>query len=231
MGLRHALEADHVLAVATLVDNNNSSEAMKQGLVWGIGHTVTLLVFGIISLSFSFLLTENTGHILELIVGIMLIVLGGDLLRKIYRDRPHIHVHQHDGGVNHIHFHTHKLAESPLKKHNNQSHIHNHVKVFPVRALLIGVIHGLAGSSVLIILTLNTIQSPLLGITYILVFGLGSIISMALMSLVIAIPVRFSLKNMHWVYGALRGAIATMTLIFGVFIVYQSGVASGILVL
>lgn len=235
MGFRHALEADHILAVATLVESKNSGEAMKQGLVWGIGHTLTLLVFGAVFVSFDFLITESASHILELIVGLMLVILGIDLLRKIYNDRIHLHPHRHADGINHLHFHAHPTSGNSTTNRSNHnhshSHSHSHIGSFPIRALLIGFMHGLAGSSVLIILTLKTIHSPLTGLIYILLFGLGSIASMALTSAVIAIPVRQSMKGSQWLYGGFRSAIATFTLIFGVYIVYDSGVAGGLLIL
>jgi sulfite exporter TauE/SafE len=231
MGIRHALEADHILAVATLVESKNSGEAMKQGLVWGIGHTLTLLVLGAVFISFDFLITESASHILELIVGIMLVILGIDLLRKIYNDRIHLHPHKHANGINHLHFHVHPTSGNSTNNRSHQSHSHSHIGSFPIRALLIGFMHGLAGSSVLIILTLKTIHSPLTGLIYILLFGLGSIVSMALTSVVIAIPVRQTMKKSQWLYGGFRSAIATFTLIFGMYIVYDSGVASGLLIL
>ena len=231
MGIRHALEADHILAVATLVESKNSGEAMKQGLVWGIGHTLTLLVLGAVFISFDFLITESTSHILELIVGIMLVILGIDLLRKIYNDRIHLHPHKHANGINHLHFHAHPTSGNSTNNRSHQSHSHSHIGSFPIRALLIGFMHGLAGSSVLIILTLKTIHSPLTGLIYILLLCLGSIVSMALTSAVIAIPVRQTMKKSQWLYGGFRSAIATFTLIFGMYIVYDSGVASGLLIL
>jgi len=225
LGLRHALEADHVLAVASLSEAGSSADAIRQGVVWGVGHTTTLLLVGGTILFFDILLTERVGQILEFAVGIMLVILGVDLFRKMVSRRIHLHAHKHADGVNHIHFHAH----SPAGHAGAHAHHHVHVGKFPVRALLVGLMHGLAGSSALLLLTLKTVQSPTEGVLYILLFGLGSIISMGLLSVALAIPLRMSLKKVAWLYGGLQGVIATATVLFGVYIIYSIGVVDELL--
>lgn len=227
MGFRHALEADHLLAVATLSESSHSGKAMVQGITWGIGHTTTLAIAGAAVLYFDFVIVDELSLILELFVGIMLIFLGADLARKIIVGRLHVHVHCHSDGVKHLHLHSHRHQKS----NETALHDHGHSTQFPVRALLIGMMHGMAGSSVLILLTLKTIQSPALGFVYIILFGVGSIISMAMVSIAISVPMKVSLGKSNWLYGGLRTTIATTTLIMGGYIVYETAFNGGLITL
>lgn len=227
MGFRHAFEADHMLAVATLSESARSGEAMKQGITWGIGHTLTLVIIGTSVIYFDFAITEELGLLLEMCVGIMLIILGADLARTIIVSRWHLHTHAHTDGVNHFHLHSHCHE----KESSTATHDHKHSTRFPKRALLIGMMHGMAGSSVLILLTLKTIQSSILGLVYIVLFGMGSIISMAVISIAISVPMKLSIGKINWLYGGLRTAIATSTLVMGGYIVYETGFVSGLVTL
>ena len=97
LGMRHALDADHLAAVATLVSRHNRpGNALRQG-GWGVGHTLTLLMFGSLVIWMESLISEQLARGLELLVGLMLVVLGLDVLRRLYRDRIHIHIHRHSG--------------------------------------------------------------------------------------------------------------------------------------
>jgi len=126
--------------------------------------------------------------VLEGCVGIMLVLLGLDVARRMFRDRMHLHVHEHPGGVRHFHAHSHPAAAD--------AHDHEHAgaarHAFPKRALFIGSMHGLAGSAALILLALRTTDSIGLGLLYMALFGLGSVIGMALLSVIIALPFNYS---------------------------------------
>lgn len=156
LGMRHALEADHVAAVATLTTSTNTlGSAIKQGAVWGMGHTITLFLFGSVVLLSNSIIPEDMAQALEFAVGVMLIVLGIDVLRKILKDKVHFHVHQH-GDLRHFHAHKH----APGTSHSSDSHEHRHDR-FPRKALFIGLMHGMAGSAALILLTLHNGRQPL----------------------------------------------------------------------
>ena len=190
LGMKHAIEADHVAALATLATRSQSlAQTVKLGAVWGLGHTLTLLLFGGLVLALDLVMPERLAQALEFAVGIMLVLLGLDVLRRIARERVHFHIHRHaDTGV-HLHAHSHAGDTAP---HNPQHHEHGHPRELRVRALLVGMMHGMAGSAALILLTLETVVSPGVGLLYIALFGLGSILGMALLSVVIAIPLRYS---------------------------------------
>jgi len=213
--MRHALEADHVAAVASLSARTNSiKHAVRQGAAWGLGHTLTLFLFGAIVLFVTDILPANIVNGIELAVGVMLIVLGADVLWRLVRDRIHFHSHTHGEGTRHFHAHSHRGDNS--EAHGQSNHHHQHSQGFPLRALLVGLMHGMAGSAALILLTLQSISSPWLGLIYIAIFGVGSIAGMALFSLVITIPLRAA-RHMTWLYNTLHIMIGIFTIGLGTF--------------
>ncbi len=144
IGMRHALDADHLAAVATLATRQGSIRAtMKHGAVWGLGHTTTLFIFGSLVIWMDTRVSDQLAHYLEMAVGLMLIVLGVDVLRRVVRERWHYHTHRHQDSAPHFHAHSH-AGEG---QHLESGHDHSHDARFPFRTLLIGFMHGLAGSA------------------------------------------------------------------------------------
>ena len=216
LGMRHALEADHVAAVASLTSRNPSLvTAIRQGAVWGVGHSLMLLLFGIVALNLNNTLPGALARGLEGLVGVMLVVLGADVLRRLIRDRIHFHAHRHENGVWHFHAHAHARDHDDGEEHARSRHAHIHPPGFPLRALLIGMMHGMAGSAVLIVLTLETMTSVWTGILYIVLFGAGSITGMAVLSAIIAVPIRKS-RSLNWLHDGLQALIGTLTIGLGV---------------
>jgi len=211
IGMRHALEADHVAAVSSLATRSASPrECVKQGVFWGLGHTATLFIFGSAVLLLDRVLPERLASGLELAVGVMLVVLGLDVLRRLARERVHFHLHEHEDGVRHFHGHSH--ARGPV----HRAHHHGHWRKLPLRALVVGLVHGMAGSAALILLTLESVPSVAAGLLYILLFGVGSIAGMALLSAAIAVPLRYSAAGLTRLHGLLHGAIGLATVAIGV---------------
>ena len=218
IGLRHAFEADHAAAVASLASRSQSvRDTIRQGIAWGVGHTVTLFVLCSIVVSINSLIPERVATILEMAVGMMLVGLGLDVWRRMRQHRLHIHAHEHDTGPTHIHLHVHR-SESPG---THGSHTHSHQ--IPYRALLVGMTHGMAGSAALILLTLQSTTSLALALTYILLFGVGSILGMAVLSLAIAIPLRRSANSLVWAYDGLQILIGAISVGIGLSILYIQG--------
>ncbi|HXV60003.1 MAG TPA: hypothetical protein VEK15_04870 [Vicinamibacteria bacterium] len=206
MGMRHALDADHVAAVAALSTRSESWRANAvRGSAWGLGHMLMLSAVGGLCLLFETAVSEQWARRLELAAGVMLLVLGGDLLWRLVRRRIHVHAHRHDDGTVHLHAHGH----SPEERHDPQRHEHEHPEGFPLRALAIGGVHGLAGSAALLLVALHQIGSFWRGLAYIGIFGLGSILGMTLLSVVIAIPLRASAR---WLTGVHQGVELTIAL-------------------
>jgi ABC-type nickel/cobalt efflux system permease component RcnA len=222
LGMRHALDADHLAAVATLVTRSRSvGHTVLQGVAWGAGHTLTLLLFGGAVLVLGLVLPERAALALELAVGVMLVALGAELLYRLWRRRVHFHAHRHADGAAHFHAHAHP-GESP---HDPDRHEHSHG--FPLRALLVGMVHGMAGSAALILLSLETLRTPAWGLVYIALFGLGSIAGMAALSVVIAIPMRLTSGRLasgrlDRAHGGLSALVGLGTVLLGCYVVFRS---------
>ncbi len=226
IGMQHAMEADHIAAVASLATRNRSLlETTRQGIAWGAGHALTLFVFGGFVLVMDKLVPERFAQGLELAVGFMLVLLGADVLRRLIRDRIHFHTHQH-GKTLHFHAHSHESGQA----HADDPHQHEHVGAFPFRALLVGIMHGMAGSAALIILALNSVSSLGQGILYIAMFGVGSILGMAALAAVISLPLRYSPSGLTWAHNGLKAVVGIVTVGLGCVLIYELGINQGLLI-
>ena len=225
IGMQHAMEADHVAAVASLATRSRSlGQTARQGAAWGAGHALTLFLFGGLVLVMDTLIPEQLAQGLELAVGFMLILLGLDVLRRLLQERIHFHQHKH-GATVHFHAHSHQSRQA----HADDPHQHEHLQGFPLRALLVGMMHGMAGSAALIILTLNSVTSITQGIVYIALFGVGSIFGMALLAAVISLPLRFSNRSFTWAHNGLKAAVGIITIGLGATLIYKIAVVQGLL--
>ena len=201
LGLKHATEADHLAAVSTIVSERRSIwHSAVVGTLWGIGHTGALLVAGFFVLGLGLIIPERVADVLELAVAIMIIVLGMRLL--------HLHIHSHaHGGRSHTHLHF-----------QDETHPGAHSGLSGWRPVLVGVVHGLAGSAALTLLVLTEIVGnggAGLGFAYLLVFGLGSIGGMLLMSVLIGIPFSFGMHFFRRTIVPLRLLTAILSTGFG----------------
>lgn len=225
IGMRHALEADHLAAVATLATHTQGiGDAVKQGAVWGLGHTLTLFLFGAAVLLLDTMVPEKLAYGLEFVVGLMLIGLGLELLWRLQRQRIHFHTHRHSDDV--VHFHAHSHQTSALSTEHQQHpapHQHNHPSRFPLRALIVGLMHGMAGSAALILLTLQNVPSFWSGLLYIALFGLGSVLGMALLAVVIAVPLRYSAQGLTWLHNGLQITVSGVSILIGAVVLYEVG--------
>jgi hypothetical protein len=222
LGLKHAVEADHLAAVSTIVSERKSlwGSSLVGGL-WGVGHTIALIIAGVAVILFHFRIGERTGRMLEFAVGLMLVALGTNALRKLARGgHLHLHVHRH-GARAHIHPHIHDGSPE------TERHTHHGLGLGP-RPLLVGMIHGLAGSAALMLLVLSTISSPLVGLLYIIIFGIGSVGGMMLMSALFGLPVYLTAARFTRVNLAVRGLAGLFSLSLGLFMVYEIGFVGGL---
>lgn len=215
LGVRHALDADHIVAVTTIVSRSKSLiRSALVGLSWGIGHTLTLFIAGFLVLVFKLTIPDKLSLSMEFVVGVLLVLLGVPLVRRLIMSRPHIHLHEH-GDKRHLHSHSHD--ESP-------EHGHQHIR----RPLLLGMVHGLAGSGALTLLVLSTMSSVAQGLIFLLVFGVGSILGMMLFSGLIGLPFKLisghSLRLSLW----FRGAAGFLSIVLGIFIMWQVAFTGGL---
>jgi hypothetical protein len=212
LGVRHALDTDHLAAVSTVLAERPSWRASGLvGLSWGIGHTLVLLLVGAIVLVLRVPIPEPLAVAAEGFVGLMLVVLGGLLGMKLIRERWHVHHHDHDG-MSHVHFHSHS---------HSLEHRHAHWWRESVRPLCIGMAHGLAGSAALLLLVVASAQSVAAGLLYIAVFGCGSIFGMMLIGLVLSLPVICSLRVGRPLFLAVQGLASIGSIVLGCAIVYR----------
>jgi hypothetical protein len=213
LGMQHALEVDHIAAVSSIAARRTElGDIVKHGLTWGLGHTVTLLAFAGIAVLVGQAIPQAFARPIETCVGIMLVGLGAHVLWRLWRDRVHFHPHVHADGTIHLHAHSHK-GESV--SHAGASHAHAHAEGFRWRTLLVGLMHGMAGSAALLLLTASQASSPAIGLGYIALFGVGSMIGMGALSAVIAVPLVVSARWLSLANSGLQGAVGVITIAIG----------------
>jgi len=147
IGMQHALEADHLAAVSAIAARQKTvRRIIAHGAVWGLGHTLTLMAVAGGAVVLGIAINPDLSAALETAVGVMLVGLGAHLIYRLVRDRIHFHIHKH-GDVTHFHAHAHA---GETQDHARSDHDHEHPEGFPVRTLLVGLMHGLAGSAALL---------------------------------------------------------------------------------
>lgn len=223
IGLQHALEADHIAAVASLGSTTKSFRNIaRHGAVWGLGHALTLALFGGAVFGLRLSLDARLSGLLELLVGVMLVALGSRVIYRLVRDRIHFHVHRHREGDVHIHAHSHA---GDVADHRQSTHEHRHLAKGWRQSFGIGMMHGLAGSAALVALTASTAATPALGIAFMLLFGLGSTVGMAAFSTIIAVPLALTANTLTWANRLLQAAAGLAAFGFGLHIMYENAAA------
>jgi high-affinity nickel permease len=219
LGARHALDADHVAAVSTILSERPTLRASGLiGFCWGFGHTVMLLVVGLAMIGLKMTIPERVALAVEFGVGGMLVVLGASLAVTLARERWHIHAHQHDGAT-HLHFHSHG---------RQTDHAHTHWLQASLKPLLVGMVHGLAGSAALMFVVLSSVRTAWEGAAYILVFGLGSIVGMVLVGITISLPLVFSASLGRPVQLAVQGLASLGSIGLGLAMMARIGLSEGL---
>ena len=243
LGVRHATDPDHVIAVTTIVSRQRSiRQAALIGVLWGVGHTITIFFVGAAIIVLGLKIPARLGLTMELSVGLMLIALGILNLTGILRwmaenwtpsPKPvHSHVHVHG---DYIHSHSHGHAPQTHGHSEDATPVGWMDRTFGkmglyqiLRPLAVGLVHGLAGSAFVAYLVLSTIRQPIAAVAYLLVFGVGTIAGMMLLTALIAVPFTFSQARFARLNHSLAMASGAISLCFGVFIVYQMGFVNGL---
>jgi len=217
LGMEHALDADHVVAVSTMVSQHRSlRRASMVGIVWGLGHTTTLFLVGLVVILFKVRIPERLSLSMEFAVGLVLVTLGASIIKGYLGGRVHAHAHRHGGE---IHLHSHAADEG---------HDHEHPLPQHRQSLLVGMIHGLAGSAALMLLVLATIRTPALGLLYILVFGAGSILGMLGISTLLGLPFVLTAERFASIHQRIRIAAGATSVAYGVWIMASIAIAQGL---
>ncbi len=196
LGIKHATEPDHVIAVSTIASRTSKlSLSSLAGIFWGIGHTVTLFVIGMVMIGMEQQIPETTAMWLELVVGVMIVVLGITSFRSAYM--------------------------IPIRKEMKINHLH-------LKSTLIGIIHGLAGSAGMVLLTLTTVDNRLQALLFILIFGMGTIVGMMLFTTFLGLPFIW-MKQKQTIYQFIVKVVSLISIIYGLYYMYHIGIEEGLL--
>jgi high-affinity nickel permease len=246
LGMRHATDPDHVIAVTTIVSRQRSiRHAAAIGALWGVGHTITILAVGSAIILFGLVIPPRVGLTMEFSVGMMLILLGvlnlSGMMRWITETLTpmqlgqHAHRHPHGHG-DYVHSHSHGHGGAETHGHAEDAtpvgwmdRTFGRLSIYQVlRPLAVGIVHGLAGSAAVALLVLTTIRVASWAVFYLLVFGLGTVAGMMLITAAIAVPFKFSETRFARLNRGLGLASGVISLGFGLFIVYQMGFVNGL---
>jgi high-affinity nickel permease len=222
LGLRHALDADHVVAVSTLASQHRSVvRSCLLGTFWGAGHTAALLAVSLLMIVFKVTISPALERSLETAVGVVLVLLGGHVLLRVLGDGTlHAHEHAH-GGRPHRHWHVHLGAAAGTE----ESHGHTHLLRLGGRPFLVGLLHGMAGSAALMLLALAAIPSPLGILLYVLVFGVGSTLGMLVVSGLIGLPMALTAGRSRAAHVGLQVAAGAASVALGLWLVWEVALA------
>jgi high-affinity nickel-transport protein len=246
LGMRHATDPDHVIAVSTIVSRERSiAKAAFIGILWGLGHTLTILAVGAAIILFGLAIPARVGLTMEFCVGLMLILLGvlnlsGAMKWMSQKFSPahppvtgeHAHIHEHDTKL-HFHWHSHAAErehhattlELPEALERSFAGLGLYQSLRP---LFVGIVHGLAGSAAVALLVLSAIREPKWAVLYLLVFGVGTIAGMMLITSIIALPFSFVGYRFAWLNRSLVTGSGVLSLAFGLFVCYQIGFVDGL---
>ena len=249
LGMRHATDADHVVAIATIVSRERSlARSALIGAAWGVGHTITVMAVGAAIIVFGVVIPPQLGLSMEFAVGIMLVLLGVLTLTGMGRVVGIAHVHAvapaghaldlHD----HVHAHGDYVHQHP---HGHGSGAHGHADEHTplarldrsglrriafyewLRPFVVGLVHGLAGSAAVALMVLSIIREPFAALGYLMLFGLGTIVGMMLITLILSAPFAFTAVNLPKFNWRLRVASGLISFVFGLILIYGIGFAEG----
>jgi ABC-type nickel/cobalt efflux system permease component RcnA len=229
LGLKHATEADHLVAVTAVVSEQRSlRRSAAVGALWGVGHTATLFAAGVVVILLRVAIPARVAAAFEFAVALMIVLLGSRVLYLLLRKRRrvHVHAHAHDGLHAHAHLHFHDGRDAHDAARTPRAHDHApHVGLSGWRPLLVGAVHGLAGSAALTLLVLTEVVrggSRALGLSYLLVFGLGSVGGMLLMSTLVSLPFVVASARFQRFDAPVRLFAGLSSVAFGIYYAWQA---------
>jgi high-affinity nickel permease len=246
LGMRHATDADHVIAVSTIVTRQRKiGRAAWTGIFWGIGHTLTILFVGALIILFGVVIPNRVGLSMEFSVGLMLVILGLMNISSFFRALPAgVKADDHEPGVVHSHAHSHgDYVHTHPHAHSPDAHPHDPERTpvtaldrgfgrlgfyQHVRPLVIGLVHGLAGSAAVALLVLTTIRNPRWAVAYLLIFGVGTVAGMMLITMSIASALHIVDRGNKTFARRLGLASGVLSLLFGLVVAYQIGFGGGL---
>lgn len=223
LGLWHALDLDHIGAMITFVASGASSprRAIKYSVLWATGHALMLLLMTLLVMQFHVEVSSDVASIMEFTVGAMLVVLALDMFRRLRSIKMHSHQHFHKSESVHDHLHVHLRSET----HEDESHAHVHTAKdnHSLRALLVGLMHGMAGSAALMLVVISTVTSVRTAVIYVIFFSVGAMAGMGALSIFIAMQLRRSALFSLEFASRVRGYAAIVVLSAGLFMMLRIG--------
>ena len=242
LGMRHATDPDHVIAVGTIVARQRTlRRGVAIGALWGLGHSVTIVIVGGAIILFNVVIPPRVGLSMEMTVALMLVVLGvwnvtslvDDFRARIALGRArHAHPHQH-GDYVHVHAHGHGGDDHGHREEDTPQarvdRLLGGLRAYQLaRPLVVGIVHGLAGSAAIALLVLTTIRDAPWAFAYLVLFGIGTIVGMMLITLLIAAPLAFAGPRLPRVDRHMRLVSGLLSVGFGLFLAYQIGFVEGL---
>jgi cytochrome c biogenesis protein CcdA len=248
LGMRHATDADHVVAIATIVSRERSvAGSALIGAAWGVGHTITVMTVGVAIIVFGIVIPPRLGLSMEFAVGIMLVLLGFFTLTGMGRAVGAVHTHANFAGADRLDLHDHLHAHGDYvhwHSHGHEPGAHGHAAEHTplarldrrlgrmalyqwLRPFAVGLVHGLAGSAAVALMVLSIIREPVAALGYLLLFGLGTVVGMMLITLILSAPFAFTAINLPKFNWRLRVASGLLSFVFGVVLIYGIGFAEG----
>ena len=213
VGMQHAFEPDHVAAVSSIAARDTRiADIVKHGLTWGLGHSLTLFSFAGAAIVLDWAIPDILAQPLEAAVGIMVVGLGARVLWRLWRDR--VPSHQCGHGIQLIHQHATASCRIGANAKDDRGH------GFRWRSLAVGLMHGMAGSAALLVLTVSRVADPVQGVGYVALFGLGSMMGMGALSSIIAVPLVASARLLTSLHRTLQVAVGLITVGIGATTIY-----------
>ena len=214
LGMKHATDADHVVAVTTIVSRERTLRAAAPiGVLWGLGHTLTIVLVGGAIILFGFVISPRLGLGMEFSVALMLVLLGALTVRSVLKDTLSVaRVHGHGPS------HDHVVDSEPRPDARPRL----------LRPLVVGIVHGLAGSAAVALLVLGTIRDPIWSVAYLLIFGIGTIAGMLLVTVALAMPLVFTVRRFDRVHRALGLASGVLSVVLGLLLAHEIGFVQGL---
>jgi len=246
LGMRHATDPDHVIAVTTILSRERRLVvAARIGVVWGLGHTLTVLLVGAAIIVFKIAIPVRLGLAMEFAVAVVLILLGVGAAASLMRNAAtrmrlslseqeglvvHAHAHAHGGAV-HLHSHVHVGSHENIDDAMHHDHRISADRLPPfaarrplLRSFAVGLVHGLAGSAAIALLVLSAIPQPLWATLYLVIFCVGTVIGMGLITTAIATPFMVVSRRASWIHQGLVTGSGLLSFGFGLFLAYQIGI-------
>lgn len=213
LGMTHAVEADHLAAVATLASQSTNVRAsIRTGLLWGLGHMTMLVLVGGVALVVGTAIPDRLAALLETMVGVMLVALGLDALRRALRPArgttgPHTHGYLFGRAHDHV---------------TSNDVVHTHVGAPRWRPFVVGLVHGMAGSAALVVLAAGAVHDAALGVGYVLLFGVGSLVGMGVVSFAFALPMHYAARRVPRLAMLLSIAAGLVGVAVGAYVIASS---------